>query len=153
MYFTLHSPPQGLDTCRMTQKRTYKVTSDIGRNRLLIELSGTIRKKDLGALYTDVRFCVADLQPGFDVITDLRACRLGHLSGIPEFKKIIQYMIHSKVRTTVRVVGKTSLVLKQISRITKVIPGYKPIYVSSIEEAEQQLDELETLDASRQNTA
>lgn len=145
-------PASGLDICKMTQTSTNKVTSDISKNRLYIKLSGTIRKKELGAIYTDVRFCVADLQPEFDVITDLRACRLGHLSAIPEFKRIVQYLVNKKVRKTIRVVGRTSLILKQVSRITKGITGYKPIYVSTIEEAEERLAEKNTFESSTSET-
>lgn len=123
----------------MTPKHTYKVTADINKNRLFIELTGIIRKKELKALYTDVRFSVADLKPGFDVITDLRASTIGQLSGISEFKKIMQFLISNQVGTTIRVVGKTSLILKQVTRITKSISGYSPIYVSTIEEAEELL--------------
>lgn len=140
--FFLNLPPAGVDTYRMVHKPTYKISSDLSKNRLLIELAGTIRKKELSAIYTDIRFSVADLQPGFDVITDLRACRLGYLSGVPDFKKIMQYLVGKEVGTTVRVVGKASLILKQVSRITKGIPGYKPVYVSTLEEAEKRLAEI-----------
>ena len=52
---------------------------DIKRNGLYITLSCDPSKKVLDKVYTDVRFCVADLKSGFDVVTDLSQCTLGHL--------------------------------------------------------------------------
>ena len=48
-----------------------KVKTDIKKNRIYITLPSTIVKKDLEKIYSDIRFGVADLKPGFDVITDL----------------------------------------------------------------------------------
>lgn len=47
-----------------------KVSADLKRNRLIITVSATASQKEAKKIYTDIRFCVADLQPGFDVITD-----------------------------------------------------------------------------------
>ena len=47
-----------------------KVKADIIENRLYFKFSGKAEKDDLDKLYTDVRFLVADLTPGFDVIKD-----------------------------------------------------------------------------------
>lgn len=91
-------------------------------------------------LYTDVRFSVADLQPGFDVITDLSECTLAHLSGIPTFRKIMTFLIANGVGQVVRVMNGSSLIYKQIVNLSSRISGYKPSYVYSLEEAEEKLD-------------
>jgi hypothetical protein len=65
-----------------------KVTADRGKNRLYIKLSGKISKDEMNKLYTDVRFSVADLQPGFGVISDFTECSLAHLAGVSTFKKM-----------------------------------------------------------------
>ena len=117
-------------------KRCSKVRADIKANRLYITLSGTIPKKEVESIYTDVRFCVADLKPGFHVITDLTEARIGHLIGIPTFIKIMEYLSANKVGRVVRVVGKAKVLLQQMSRITAAVKGYKPSYVSTLEEAE-----------------
>ena len=64
-----------------------KVKADIVKNRLYLAIGGKAVKKDLDKLYTDVRFYVADLRSGFDVITDLSECSLGHLNGVSTFRK------------------------------------------------------------------
>ncbi len=92
---------------------TSKVITDIEKNRLYITISGRVSKKDLTKLYTDVRFGVGDLQPGFDVITDLSECKLAALSGIPTFLKITNYLIDNNVGQVIRVLKKNSLIFRQ----------------------------------------
>jgi hypothetical protein len=120
-----------------------KVRADIRRNRLYITLSGAISKKEVENIYTDIRFCVADLKPGFQVITDLTQARIGHLVGIPAFIKIMEYLAANKVGKVIRVVGKAKIILQQMSRITAMVKKYAPVYVSTMEEAENLLSDLE----------
>lgn len=40
------------------------------KNRLYLKMAGEMSKRELEKLYTEVRFCVADLQPSFNVIAD-----------------------------------------------------------------------------------
>jgi hypothetical protein len=68
-------------------RKSPRVTVDLKKNRLYITIAGRLNKKDLDGLYTDIRFGVADLQPGFTVINDLTKCTLAALSGLPTFKK------------------------------------------------------------------
>lgn len=116
-----------------------KVRADIKRNRLYITLSVDASKKELEKIYTDVRFCVADLKPGFDVITDLSQCTIGHLSGIPIFRKIMDYLVQHRPGEVVRVVGKMSVLFKQLIMLATRFQVYKPVYVTTIEEAEERL--------------
>ena len=116
-----------------------KVRADIKRNRLYITLSVDASKKELEKIYTDVRFCVADLKPGFDVITDLSQCTLGHLSGIPIFRKIMDYLVQHRPGEVVRVVGKMSVLFKQLIMLATRFQIYKPVYVTTVEEAEERL--------------
>ncbi len=118
---------------------TSKVVVDIKKNRLYITLGGTVRKGGLEKIYEDIQLGVQGLESGFDVITDLRQCNVGHLAGIVTFKKIMEYLSANGVNRTVRVVGKSKVLLKQISKITKSVDGYHPIYVSSFEEMEELL--------------
>ena len=123
--------------------RSSKVRADIKKNRLYITLSGTIPKKEVESIYTDIRFCVADLKPGFHVITDLTEARIGHLVAIPTFIKIMEYLSASQVGRIVRVVGKAKTLLQQMSRITATVKGYKPSYVSTLDEAEVMVSSFE----------
>ncbi len=117
-----------------------KVKADIGKNRLYFKISGPAVKKELDKLYTDVRFCISDLKPGFDVISDLSECSLAHLSGVPTFRKIMNYLLEHGVGQVVRVIDGKSLIFKQILNLSSRICGYRPIYASTLEEAEEKLE-------------
>ena len=118
-----------------------RVRTDIKENTLYITLHGTLLEKDVENIYSDIRFGVADLQPGFNVVTDLTQCRIGSLAGIAIFKKIMAYLVTSEVGQTIRIVGKAKLIFKQMSRITETVEGYSPIYVATSEEADKLVKE------------
>jgi len=117
-----------------------KVRANIAKNRLHFTIAGKASKADLDKLYTDVRFCVADLKPGFDVITDLSQCTLAHLTGVPTFIKIMNFLIANDVGNVVRIINGNSVIFKQVLNISTRICSYKPIYVSTLEEAEEKLE-------------
>lgn len=123
----------------MAGKQLSKVKIDIKKNRLYINLSCDPSKDVLAKVYTDVRFCVADLKPGFDVITDLSQCTIGYLNGISILRKIMDYLIAKQVGQVIRVVGKQSLLFKQFIRISSIFRSYSPSYVTTLEEAEDKL--------------
>ncbi len=112
------------------------MTANRKKNRLYISISADASKKELEKVYTDVRFCVADLKPGFGVITDLSKCTLGHLNGIPTFRKIMAYLVANQPGEVVRVLGKMSVLFKQLIRMATTFQGYKPVYVDTLLEAE-----------------
>ncbi len=117
-----------------------KVKVDTKKNRLYIKISGKISEKIVDELYTNVRFAVADLEPGFGAITDLTESKIIHLSGIATYKKIMDYVVKGGVNEIVRVVRGKSLVFRQLLNISSSISAYMPIYVNSLEEAENTLD-------------
>ena len=117
-----------------------KVKADISKNRLYFTIAGQAVKEEMDKLYTDVRFCVADLRPGFDVISDLSECDIGHLSSVPTFRKIMNFLITKEVGDVVRIINVKSLIFKQVLNLSSRICGYKPIYVSTLEEAEEKLE-------------
>ncbi len=116
---------------------------DLKNNRLYLKFSGSVSRKELDKLYTDVRFAVADLLPGFSVINDLTECSLCHISGISIYRKISKYLINNGVRDVVRIINSDSLVLKQFLNFASRFAEYIPVYVSTIQEAEEQLDKSE----------
>lgn len=123
-------------------KLSSTVTADVKRNLLLITLRGSVPKKDVERLYTDIRFCVADLKPGFAVITDMSEARIGHLSAIETFFKITRYLAEKKVGPVVRVVGQAKVIFNQIAKLSRQITGYQAMYAKSVEEAEVILADL-----------
>lgn len=140
--------PAGLsivDSVKKVRKRMAKsvkkteVVADIKRNRLYFTIAGNLSKKDLNRLYTDTRFCVADLQAGFSVISDMSDCRLGHLSGISIYRKIMGYLISNDVGDIVRIIRSDSLIYKQIVNVASRLQGYSPMYAANLDEAEEKL--------------
>lgn len=119
-----------------------KVTADLKRNRLNITISSTVDKREMQKIYTDIRFCVADLKPGFDIVTDYSHCTLAHLSVIPTMQQIMEYLTNHQPGNVIRVVGKTSLIFKQMLRFINKFQSYTPVYVSTYEKAEEHLANL-----------
>jgi len=122
--------------------RRSSVSANIGENRLIITLKGVLSKKDLESIYTDIRFCVSDLQPNFSVISDMRECRFGHLSAIPAVEKIIDFLIYKKVGKVVRIASKTRVLLRQLERFAARRKEYTVHYVSTMQEAEELLAKI-----------
>lgn len=123
-------------------KYTSTVTANIKKKRLYITLKGIIPKKEADRLYTDIRFCVSDLEPGFAVITDLTQCRIGHLNAISTARKIMQFLLEKKVGKIIRIIGQGKVIYLQMLKLSDKMNGYEPKYVATLEEAEALLDEL-----------
>lgn len=125
-------------------KKKSKITADLKKNRLQISLIGALTVSDLQEIYTDIRFCVADLKPGFDIITDFRGCKIGHLAGLGTFAKIREHLQKSGAGTAIRIAGKGQLIFHQISKIAAKNSNYRIIYVKDMEEAEAMLTETDS---------
>lgn len=123
----------------MAVSKQYKVKVDLKRNLLRITLTGIVDKKEIEGLYTDIRFGVADLSPGFTVINDLSQCRIGYLCGLSTFAKIREHLQVNKVGKVIRVVGKQGLVPEQLSRIVDKKTKYEIVYVDDLDAAEMHL--------------
>lgn len=123
----------------MSSKAKVKAVADIANNRLYLTISGNVDVKTLNALYTDIRFCVADLQPGFIVIDDSSECNLMYLNGLPVYKKIMSYLVANKVGEIVRVVRET-ICHKQILNLSDKIQSYKTMYAAQLGEVEKKLE-------------
>jgi hypothetical protein len=123
--------------------------ANIAQNRLYITVGGALSKTNLDKLYTDIRFCVADLAPGFDVVNDLSGCSLAALSGLPTFKKILNHLITNKVGTVVRVVDEKKIIFKQILNVASRMQGYSITYVNTLEDAEEELINSQQRDGLR----
>ncbi len=117
------------------------VSASIKENRLIITLAGPISQKEAERIYTDIRFAVADLKPGFSVITDLSQSKIGHLSAIGTFRRITQFLKEKKVGRVVRVVGKARIIYLQMLQVATPDSNYKPVYVESMAAARELLAE------------
>jgi len=115
------------------------VQVDTKKNRLFLKFSGSVSKKELDEVYTDVRFAVADLLPGFSVINDLTDCNLCHINAVATYKKISNYLVRNGVKDIVRIINKESVVLRQFLNFAARFAEYIPMYASTLEEAEELL--------------
>lgn len=129
--------------------KTSHVTTDMSKNMLNVNIVGFLSKKDLDRLYTDIRFCVADLSPGFDVVSDFSSCSCAAVNGIPTFRKIMHYLIDKRVRSIVRIVDKERVIFHQLLNLSFRLQGYCCSVVSSLEEAERELQIIEKRAALR----
>jgi|SRR6056297_2841075 len=126
-----------------------KIKVDVALNRLYITIGGKLSKQRLDELFTEVRFSVADLKPGFVLINNLSDCKIAALSGVLTFKRIMDYLALNGVGQVVRIVDKKSLVLRQLLNLTARMQRYKPIYVDSLEEAETTIKNIAHRDGLR----
>lgn len=122
--------------------KPYRVVTDSKHNRLYISLVGTITKNNMERLYTEVRFGIADLSPGFDVITDLSRCPFGSLDSLGVIEKISSFLKTGQVNTVVRIVDRAQLIYKQATNFARMKPSYRVHYVKTMEEAEDTLAKI-----------
>lgn len=126
-----------------------KVKVSIPQNRLYIIVRGYFGQKQAENLYTEIRFGVADLKPGFDVIHDLTKCRIGALKMLPIFYKIRNFLIENKTGRVVRVIDESTVALKQLLNLSAMISSYQVEYFNSMEEAEEALSKSGNREALR----
>lgn len=126
-----------------------QIAVDLKKNRVVVFYRGEINKNVAASLYTDARFAAADLLPGFDIISDFSECKLAHVSALPTMRKIILYLIEKGAGEAIRILGNESLVKKQVINLATWIPGHKPVYVGSMEEAEEKLATMVRRDGMR----
>jgi hypothetical protein len=130
-------------------KALVKADANIKKNRLHITISGNIDVKSLEKLYTDIRFCVADLKKGFGVISDISQCNLLYISCLPIYKKIIDYLISNNLGEIVRIIKKDNVSYKQIVNFSEKIHCYRAVYAENKEDAEKKLEHLVKRDGIR----
>lgn len=137
----------GVNMANPTSKA--KAIANIKKNRLHITIAGTIDVKSLEKLYTEIRFCVADLKKGFDVISDISQCNFIYITGLPVYKKIIDYLIANKVGEIVRIVKNGNISCRQIINFSERIHSYRTIYADDEQQAENKLENLVRRDGIR----
>jgi hypothetical protein len=121
---------------------TTKAVADLRKNRLEVTISGTINTEILEKLYTEIRFCVADLKSGFEVISDVSRCNIIYLTSLPVYKKIMDYLIANNIGEHVRITSNENISTKQILHFSEKIDTYKSIQAKSREEAEEKIEEF-----------
>lgn len=114
------------------------VKADIIENRLYLKLSGNITDEELDRLYTDIRFIIADLSPGFGVISDADDYLFSNIQRRP-YKKVSNYLLTNGLGEVVQVIRGDSLLYEQSKNISLQEFGMRPIFAKTIKEAEEKL--------------
>ncbi|MBM4776712.1 MAG: hypothetical protein GQE15_03325 [Archangiaceae bacterium] len=112
-----------------------RITPDVGRNFLLLEISGRPVTADLATAEAQVREAITRLRAPFDVLSDVRG--LESLDDLPaaDAKRLGELLARAKVRRVVRVVGKSSTAAIQMERVARSL-GHSAHLAFSREEAE-----------------
>ena len=133
------------------EQKPVKVTADLKKNRLYMTVAGNINAKMLQKLYTDIRFCVADLKEGFEVLSDVSQCNILYVTGMSTYKKIIDFLIDNQVGVIVKIINDDNLSYKQLANFFRIISDEdsryeqlpnRTLYAHSQEEAEQKIEEF-----------
>ena len=117
-----------------------EIDVDEARNRLVLTLSGTVTKAEAETLQADLANALGKLQPGFDVVNDLREFQIGHIAAAAVMEKIIALLQEHQVGRVVRISAESKTALNQFARVTDHVQDYAPVLVSSWEEAEEFLN-------------
>ena len=122
-----------------------------------MSIAGNINAKMLQKLYTDIRFCVVDLKEGFEMVSDVSQCNILYVTGMPIYKKIIDFLIDNHVGSIVQIINDDNISYKQLANFFRIISddnlNYKQLpnrtlYAHTLEEAEQKLEELAGRDSA-----
>ena len=125
----------------------YFIEANIDKNRLYQALKGFFNTEEIKEAADKTIEEVKKLQPGFDIINDIREFIPGteivmrHIQRAQEFNK------ERGVRRVVRIVkeldrGVAKVTKEQFRKSQEKVEGYQALEALSVEEAEQLLDEL-----------
>jgi hypothetical protein len=118
-----------------------KVKKDVARNRLYINISGTLSFDDAEKAKELIKKEVEALQPGFDLINDISKFIHGADTAGTILKEIMILLIQKRVNRVVRIVGTSKTGLIQFANHSLAIEAYKLYYLPTLEEAEKFLNE------------
>jgi hypothetical protein len=111
-----------------------RITPDVGRNILIIEISGRPGPQEVADAETQLREAVARLRSPIDVLSDVRGLESLDDLGPDDGRRIGQVLSKAKVRRVVRVVGKSSSAAIQMERLARAL-GHSAHLAFSREEA------------------
>ena len=114
---------------------------DRQKNRLYIKLSGFFRGKDAPKAMEDLEAALAEVQPGFDTVTDLSEFVPGAPGATAALTQGGEMVAAKGRRNAVRVTGGLMTGLMQFQRLLKgVLDEETTRYAKSVREADAILD-------------
>jgi hypothetical protein len=113
------------------------ISPDVGRNRVIIKLSGNPTSAHSAEGERELREALTRLRPPVDVLSDIR--EVASLDGylLEDFRRLNLILREFGVRKVVRVVGKSAQAAVHMERLSRQIPNHTAHLAFSIEEAEQ----------------
>jgi hypothetical protein len=115
-----------------------RITPDVGRNILLLEISGRPTGAEAAQAEHQLREAIARLRAPFDVMSDVRGLESLDELPVADAKRVGELLSKARVRRVVRVVGKSSAAAIQMERVARLL-GHSAHLAFSREEAESLL--------------
>lgn len=119
----------------MSNSKKSKIQTSLSENTITLHFAKVLTKSGLEAIYTDIRFATADLQEGFNVISDFSETKLLYLNALGVFRKIFGFILSSESGEIVRVIQGNRIISRQLLNLSLRVPGYTPVYATSLEDA------------------
>jgi len=115
-----------------------RIDIDKKNNCFHIVLSGSFDVNDARSTLKEVQFKVEEIQPEFDVITDIRFLKFADMGATRLIKQGTDVLINHGAKRIIRVVGGSSFALKLFARFSKVQnKNVELYYVGTLEEAQE----------------
>ena len=117
----------------------HKVIVNKKLNRLTMTLSGKFDISDARTIVKILSHRVNDLEPGFEVINDIRFVKIASIPAALMIKKGTAVLEEHGARVIIRVVGGSSFSLKLFAKFSRYTSKTKIYFVPTLEDAEEKL--------------
>jgi hypothetical protein len=114
-----------------------RITADVGRNRIIIQLSGLPTAQTVAEAERDLHECLGRLRAPIDVLSDIRELQCLSEHHVEGFQKFGLVLAKFGVRRVVRVVGKSAQAAVHMEKLSRQLKNHAAHLAFSIDEAEQ----------------
>ena len=119
------------------EPKVVRISPDVGRNRVIIQLSGAPSSLDAAVTERALRDALSRLRPPVDVLSDIRELETMEALLGEDFKRMGGILHSFGVRKVVRVVGRSVHAAVQMERIARQLNRHTAHLAFSMDEAEQ----------------
>ena len=124
----------------VNKNASHEIVYDAEKNRIYITATGDWDLAQSDAFLRDYKEALARTQPGFTVVSDVRAFECSAEDVQENHAAAIRMDAEAGVKKVARVVGTTPLAGFQIRRISQTVEDYESKNFATLEEAEKYLD-------------
>lgn len=114
-----------------------RIEPDVGRNRVLIILSGSPTGEKYPQAEKDLKDALARLRSPVDVMSDIRELEALDEHLVEQFKMLGLLLAQFGVRRVVRVVGRSAKAAVHMERLSRNLKNHAAHLAFSMQEAEQ----------------